>query len=199
VKRRAVLLAVLALLAGCSSPPERPRADSEASAAPTSPPSAEQLRAGVAGPWKGCRNDDGGFEISYPMAWQTLPPELGYNHCRFFEPAGLDVRADPEIAALMVREIGDFTDVLANMVTDPSWTIVDRRDVSVDGRPAVRIESEVVGQDTPFDVGTRFYEYLVNRDGQAVSVGTVMGPNRAETYEIYRGVVDLAVATVRFF
>ena len=193
MKRLVGLVAAVAVLGACNRSPGLPHA-----AAPSAAP---DLKAGVAGPWKECRNDRGRFVISYPRAWYTGRPELTDVHCWSFSPSPLDGVADPELAPLVVREVGDIKGVMDNFEHDFSWRVVDRQDVTVAEHPAVRIETEAVGNDIPFDIGTRFYEYVIDRNGTAFSVGTVTGPDRGgsgETYEIYKQVVDRAAASLRF-
>lgn len=108
-----------------------------------------------------CTNQEIGYRVSYPNTWQTNSGVV-LNPCRVFDAGEIqleDATEDFDEAVYIRREDIPY-DRLANL-DDPSTRTLSRQQTTVDGRPAVIIESEATGTGL-FPQGRRYYRYLVD-------------------------------------
>lgn len=191
---RLVPLAVVVLLflaMGCSpneppaEPPETPTATPET---PSSDP-AEQRSS--------CTSPDG-YAIDYPAEWATNDEPIDdVAPCSVFDPEpdqlrteGLQLPAD--IAVMATVEAAPFHDVAAE---DPHAEELDRREATVHGREAVRIEQEATGEGL-YPQGQRSTVWAVKLEGVTFVARTFdVG---APDYATKQKALDEMVASVRF-
>jgi hypothetical protein len=172
--------------------PEATTAPGEATApGATSAPARELLGAS-------CESALYGFRISYPVGWFASEgdPELA---CRFFHPDPFEVPPATEFSGLIAVGIlpaqGPFDELLAGW-TDPLFaTVLSRRDVTIDERPAVEIETEATGEGLDA-AGTKTFAYLVDLNGEGFVLTTAGFSGAA--YARYRAAVEAMASSLVF-
>lgn len=119
---------------------------------------------------KSCTNEQDGFSVERPADWHTNSGD-GVPSCTFFHPERFQLRQGTEaldIAILIKREPVAFSEVTGE---DPGTRVVEREEIEIDGRRAVRREIEGTG-DALIPEGTRGYQYLVDLDEQSIVATT---------------------------
>lgn len=146
--------------------------------------------------WNTCVNRGVGFRISYPAGWYTHhpAPEVA---CFFFDPRTFEYPPDDDVrpTALQVRPGGTFDEAL-DAATDPRVVeIIEREDLELAGRRAVRVETRTRSGGA-YGAGTLTYAYILDREPRAFVVRTA---SAAEIdYEPWKRIVDRAVETMEF-
>lgn len=146
--------------------------------------------------WNIFINPGAGYSIAYPPGWDsarvspgatlfdedliTLDPNAGW------PPVDLEVIANPET----------FARVLRTKTAEGSFRTVRKEDTTIAGVPAVRLETVVTGGGL-FANGTRIYGYILDRDGTAFTIETIVAPDAAG-YDELTGIVDTAAESLRF-
>ena len=134
-----------------------------------------------------CTNEQDGYSIEYPADWHTNsddPPT-----CEFFDPEPIELPEQPQdvagLAAISVdREPAAFSRVSGE---DPGSRVIERGEVQIAGRPAVRRLIEATGQ-ALLPEGRRSYQYLVKLDGDTL-VATADGREDRD-FEAHREILD---------
>ena len=192
-----VIVAAVLLTPGCDgdgsdpAPPTRPSAPSSPSTTvstglpPTSPPDVVLTQM-----CKGSR-----YEVRYPQGWSTNRGDVA-PLCRFFDPQAFTLPPATEVVGLAVTfdvEAIPFSR-LRDAAGAPGEEIVGRRDVTVDGRPGVRLDTrEHDGGLVP--VGTPSLRYLVDLE-DATLVAVTYGL-RGVDHDRNRTVLDAMVGSVK--
>lgn len=117
-----------------------------------------------------CTNEASGYRVQYPADWYTNKGDPT-EPCSFFHSEPFEVPEGTEfldVGALVGREPVPF-DVVAG--EDPSRTVLEEEETEIAGNRAVRLESEATGEGL-LDRGTRFYEVIVEVDGESLIVST---------------------------
>jgi hypothetical protein len=178
----AAVLAVLAVLAaGCAAD-----GDTAATTAPAETGAAEATA-------QRCTNDEDGFSVAFPASWHTNAGEVAAA-CSFFHPDEFEVPERTEtlgVAILISREPVAFEAVAGEQ---PGRRDVTRDELTVAGRPAVRLEY-VATADGLLPEGTPVYEVLVDLDGSTLIAAT-QGLDDLD-FEANKDVLDLMVESLR--
>jgi hypothetical protein len=185
VLRRALALTVVALAAGAAGGWLLfERADD---------PDEDEL---VASGWNTCTNPVEGFSVNYPAGWYTDHPTPEFA-CMYFDPRRfeLEANADWEPKALQVTPVGRFTAALSSWTEERTSKVLEREELELGGRRAVRLHTEVVMGSEHAPAGTRVYLYVVDAGPRAVVVQTTA--TVGVDYGAWRRVVDRAVRTLR--
>ncbi len=135
------------------------------------------------------------YELRYPQGWSANRGDVA-PPCRFFDPAPFTLPPATEVVGLAV--IFDVESVPFSQLRDaaggPGEEILDRRDVTVDGRRGVRLEArELDGGLVP--VGTPSLRYLVDLE-DATLVAVTYGL-RGAAWEQNRAVLEAMVGSVK--
>lgn len=190
----AALVAITALFAGCEG---SPAGDGDPDVAPPAPAVAPEtsLKSTLA-EMRQCENPVGGYTVGYPVAWHVHDGEV-VDACSLFHPEPFDVPPASELPmeiaiAISVQPI-PFDSVLTG---DRGRRDLSRQPTRVDGRQAVRIDSETTGEGL-YDAGVRYYHYLVDlrEDGTLIAVTYDAG---SPAFERRRAVLDAMMRTLRF-
>ena len=144
--------------------------------------------------WSTCTDPRRGFSISHPPGWHTA-----YG-CQYLDPEPLDIPlyTDGFFSALMVLDGEDLFERALSRFDSGADVIVLREQTTVDGRRAIRYETESTGE-AYFDKGTRRYSVVLDRSGRTFEVITMWFPGTSVSeYELRKRTVDQAVETVVF-
>lgn len=156
------------------------------------------------GATKVCTNTAVGFAIEYPADWFTTQRRPA-DACARFDPERFTIpfdanlaTADVPTAVMILARVGSYGEVLLTSTNAKDEKVIARADVTVAGRPAVRVEVEQTADKELTPKGTRVYFTIVDRDGFAYVVVVVGKPGEDERYARYRAVLDRMVPTLRF-
>lgn len=187
--------AALVLVAGACTAGDTPAPGTTGTPQPT--PAQSPTVAQRAG-WETCANATSGYTIDYPGDWSTNSEAIDHvEPCSLFDPQperlrteGLEVPAD--VAVALYVEAAPFHDVAS---ADRHADELDRSEAVVDGREAVRTDSEATGEGF-YPEGWRYTTWAVDLDGvtfvaQTFDVGELPYPDKQE-------VLDGMVASLRF-
>ncbi len=144
-------------------------------------------------PTQECENPTGGYTVGYPDGWYANLGEVS-ERCSFFHPEPFELPEQteaPDVAVAISREPVPFARVTG---AGPAIRILDREETEIDGRRAVRRETEATG-DALRPAGVRGYEYLVDLGGETLILSTYEGSGL--DYERNRETVDRMAATLR--
>ena len=135
------------------------------------------------------------YTVGYPEGWSTNRGDVA-PPCRFFDPEAFTLPPATEVVGLAV--IFDIESIpfpqLRDATDGPGEEVLDRREVTVDGRPGVRLEArELDGGLLP--VGTRSLRYLVDLE-DATLVAVTYGL-KAAAWDRNRAVLEAMVKTVK--
>ena len=135
------------------------------------------------------------YTVGYPEGWSTNRGDVA-PPCRFFDPEAFTLPPATEVVGLAV--IFDVESIPFSKLRDatdgPGEEVLDRREVTVDGRPGVRLEArELDGGLLP--VGTRSLRYLVDLE-DATLVAVTYGLKEA-AWDRNRGVLEAMVKAVK--
>lgn len=159
--------------------------------------------------WARCADRDQGYSVGHPDRWYTISklPEgavdagVEVGPCRFFDPVPFEIVAASEwpTTALEVLADAGAYDERSRNVEDPNdhERILLWQPETVQGRRAVRVERESTGKGL-YSEGLRYYGWIIDRDGQAFTVGGFWAPGAPITNSEQKAVVDEAVQTLEF-
>lgn len=194
--RSGVIFALALGAAACARPESAEPVEGAAGAAPAP---AESPPAAAADPamerTAECVNRAEGYAVEYPAGWQVYDGEA-LGSCALFNPDPIEVPRDSELP-LDIAIVIDFEPVpFATLTGD----VLGRRDLSrepttVDGREAVRIESETTGEGL-YDAGIRSYRYLVDLGDTTMVASTYEAGSLP--FERKRRILDAMMATFDF-
>lgn len=145
-----------------------------------------------------CTSEVGGYSVEYPAGWYVDDSNPAWA-CGLFDPEPYVVEPETEFPVVAVTidvEPGvSYADIVAGN-TDPStWEVLDRRDTTVDGFPAVVLEA-VQTTELLLPAGTYWYQVAIDRPGAATIAYTTGEPGPA--YDDNRATLDAMVASLRF-
>jgi hypothetical protein len=187
---RIVTLAFLVtVLAACGGTGDDPLPPPSPDAGPT-----VGAEPGPAGEWRTCRNEQAAATIAFPGDWFTNV-EDALPACSIFDPEAIDLPETGEVPPALAIVVRREDVAQAELVEEDMFEEqLSREEVEVDGRPAVRIESEATGAGL-LDAGTRSYRYYVDLDGDTLIAEThdVEGTD----FERNRRILDDMMAQVR--
>ncbi len=134
-RRPASALVVALLLAACGT-----TGDPDGSAAPTT-------TTPVAGGTKECVAPQRGYRVEFPSTWFVNDAEH-MEPCRFFHPEPFSLQPGTEATGVAVTvQLNPLSFDRATPAAEGSFAseVLDRRTATVDGRPAVRVETRSTG------------------------------------------------------
>jgi hypothetical protein len=149
--------------------------------------------------WALCSNHHRGFAIGYPARWHT-DAVAAHDSCEYFDPKPFDVPAQSDFTgtALEVDPDGeDYATVVDGLVDRRFARVLARRETTVLGRRAVRLETEGTGEGFE-DPGVKITLWVVDRGGDAFVVGTRGVPGNGD-YATRQATLDRAIGTLAFF
>jgi hypothetical protein len=149
--------------------------------------------------WALCSNHDRGFAVGFPARWHT-DEVAEQESCEYFDPDPFDVppQSDFSGTALEIDPGGEEYRVVVDGLVDRRFArVLARKETTVLGRPAVRIETEATGQGFE-DRGVKVTSWVVDRDGAAFVVRTTGFPGKAD-YATRQATLDRAIETLSFF
>ena len=154
-----------------------------------------QLPAG----WRLCSNERLGYALGYPVDWYA-PALSAESQCTFLDPRPIQLPESNDALgpALEVAPAQQsFTAVVQGLVDERFNKTLERRDVTVDGRPAVEVISEATGAGL-LDRGTESAHYVVDRGRlPPLVLTTVERPN--VNWEERLRILDEAARTLILF
>ena len=143
-------------------------------------------------PWPRCESAALGYSIAYPRGWQHD------RTCAFFDPEPFTVPENSDFygAALEVQVAQDSWANVVRGLTDQRFArVISRRDVRLNGRPAVLVEIEATGAGL-YERGYRMYAYVVDVPGRPPVI--VQATRRPGTeWAGRKAVADRAVRSLR--
>jgi len=166
----------------------------EATTTTAAAPSTTTTVGGLPGGWAECTNAQRGYSVGHPTGWHSA-----YG-CRYLDPEPLDIppNTDGFFSAVAVVDGDTSFDQARQRSTDRFVVIVLREETTIDGRRAVRYETEATGEGL-FDKGSRVYSVVIDNDGRAFEVLTAWFPGTSTSeYQLRKKMVDEVVKTVRF-
>lgn len=142
-----------------------------------------------------CTNEAAGYTIRYPAEWHTNTGEV-VNQCRVFdpEPISLPVQSESLDEAVHIR-VSDVSYDRASQTDEFTATELSRRSITVDGQPAVVIESEATGRGLVSE-GVRIYQYIVNLSNQTLIAATY--DVQGQDYQRNQQVLDQMMDSIEF-
>lgn len=149
---------------------------------------------GLPAGWAVCTNAERGYSVGHPAGWHTA-----YG-CRYLDPEPLDIPANTDgfFSAVAVVDGDTSFDQARQRSDDRFVVVVMREETTIEGRRAVRYESEATGEGL-FDKGSRLYSVVLDNDGRAFEVLTVWFPGTSTSdYQLRKKMVDEMVKSVRF-
>jgi hypothetical protein len=134
--------------------------DEGAAPAPTTASEDEGLPTG----WKLCSNERHGYAVAYPVDWRA-PALSAESKCTFFDPQPIQLpeNSDAFGASLEVAPAQQAFDKLVESLVDERFEeTLERRDLTLSGRPALEVVSRATGEGL-LDRGTESATYVVDR------------------------------------
>lgn len=188
---RPFLLAVFAavavlLLASCGEEDE-----GAGGPATTSPTTATTVADGAVSLTQACEADR--YRVDYPSGWSTNSGEV-VPRCRFFHPEPFTVPEATEVvdrAVMIDIEPTPFSRMVES-TAGPTEEVIDRRELSVSGRQALRVETR--STDGLLPEGTPSLRYMVDLDDTTL-VAVTYGVEGLD-HERNRTVLDAMVDTL---
>jgi hypothetical protein len=168
--------------------------DEEAAAPPASP---AQAGGRVPAGWTLCSNESAGYAIAYPADWHA-PALSAESECTFFDPEPIQLPENSDVygAALDVAPAQESFDNVVRGLTDPKFEdVLEREDVRIAGRRAVRVESRSTGAGL-FEKGLVSATYVVDRGSEPPLVLRAFG---APGGQPRRDVLDRAARSLVLF
>lgn len=140
-----------------------------------------------------CTNEQAGYSIAYPADWHTNPGDVAPT-CSYFDPQPIELPELPQdvagLAAISIRpEPVAFSRVTGE---DPATRVLQRGELEIAGRPAVRRLTEATGEGLG-PQGRRSYQYLLNLDGETL-IATAAGGGR--DFDANRELLDEMMRTL---
>jgi hypothetical protein len=149
--------------------------------------------------WALCSNHARGFAIGFPARWYT-DEVAPHESCEYFDPAPFDVPPQTDFSgtALEIDPGGEMYQIVVDGLVERRFArVLARRETTVLGRPAVRIETEATGAGFE-DRGVKVTAWVVDRDGSAFVVRTTGFPGKGD-YSTRQETLDRAIDTLSFF
>ena len=149
----------------------------------------------AAGPRR-CSPPGEGYTLSYPAGWYTV--EKGPVPCRFFHPEPFRLPAGTEASWVAINvQLAPvtFDEIVRSDADRLAASVVNRREVDVSGRRAVRTVHATSGALLPS--GVRVLTWYVEAGG-ATLVGTTSEAASAGTFDQNADVLDSIVASAVF-
>ena len=172
--------------------------DDDEASAPAAPPPPPAEVAGLPAGWKLCSNERFGYALGFPVDWHA-PAPTAESECTFFDPEPIALPgANDAFAALEVAPAQDsFQQVVAGLSDERFEETLERRELTLSGRPAVEVVSRSTGEGL-LDRGTESATYVVNRGSEPPLVlRTVRLPN--VNWEERLRILDEAARTLILF
>ena len=142
-----------------------------------------------------CADSANGYAVAYPATWHTNTGEI-LSPCSLFDPDPIEVPRDSEIPIEFAIAIGFQPIPCATLTGDMlGRRVLSRQPTRVDGRGAMRIESESTGEGL-YDAGIRSYQYFVDL-GDTTLIATTYGSGSLPL-ERKRRILDAMMATLDF-
>lgn len=137
------------------------------------------------------------FTVSYPEGWQTNDPEVVDQACRVFHPTEIELEPGTELgfqwaAALRVENVAFDR---ANPTDARGYTLLDQRETTAAGQPAVVVEQRATEEAPLVPSGTRVYRWTVELDADSVLVASTYDAGEVD-YELEKQVLDAMMATL---
>jgi hypothetical protein len=114
--------------------------------------------------WRLCTNERLGYALGYPIDW-SAPALSAESECTFFDPQATQLPESGDVLgpALEVAPAqNSFARAVEGLVDPRLWETLERRDLTVAGRPAVAVVARATGAN-PLDPGTDSATYVVDR------------------------------------
>jgi hypothetical protein len=150
-------------------------------------------------PWEACENEEAGFRVEHPPGWWTNDhgddPGHDLGPCALFHPEEVEVPTDSEIPLDTAVIISVDPVTLAEAAADPFEEELERREATVDGRDALRVELEGSGE-AFLPEGVAATRWLVDLGDRTLTAVTydIGEPPYPETQDV----LDDMVETIRF-
>ena len=140
-----------------------------------------------------CTNPEDAYSLRHPAEWAVNDGSV-LPTCSVLDRAEVELPPASEIPLGLDVVVGDL-DVTFEEARNPGpeATVVTQRDLTVDGRPAVRQELVATG-DGLIDAGVRWTRYLVDRGDRALQAATYDVPGNH--YATARGVLTRMVLSL---
>jgi hypothetical protein len=149
--------------------------------------------------WALCSNTARGFAIGYPAHWYT--DEVSDDEsCEYFDPDPFEIppQSDFSGTALEIDPGGERYGTVVDGLVDRRFArVLARRETTVEGRRAARIETEATGQGFE-DRGVKVTTWVVDREGGALLVRTTGFPGKGD-YPSRQATLDRAIETLALF
>jgi hypothetical protein len=170
------------------------------SPSPVPSPSPSPPAAAVPQDWSVCTNSVKRFSIGYPGGWVTHHVKAE-DACNLFDPESFTYVEDsegPSVAMTAFLYTENVDQIVKISSDDQARKVIKMTNTQVGGRRSVLIELEATGSGIE-EKGTKIYEYFIDRDGRAFSVGTHVEPKRAQRYAEFQAVIDQAAKALKFY
>jgi hypothetical protein len=158
-----------------------------------------EARARLPQGWALCSNPARGFAIGYPARWHTSEV-AEEEECKYFDPQPFQVPKQTDFSGTALEldpAAEDYEEVVDGLVDRRFARVLARREATLRGLPAVRVETEATGEG--FDErGVKATTWVLDRDGVAFIVRTTGVPGRGD-YGSRQATLDRAVETLVFF
>ncbi|MEC4818238.1 MAG: S-layer homology domain-containing protein [Scytonema sp. PMC 1069.18] len=137
-----------------------------------------------------CTNDQIGYAVSYPNNWQTNSGEV-VNQCEVFDSESIQL--EPYTEDFDEAVYFDLEKVSFDRLANPdsrSANVISRREITIDGRQAVVIETEATGFGL-LPEGRLSYKYVIDFGDRTLVATTYDVPN--QDYQRNKQVLDRMV------
>jgi hypothetical protein len=149
--------------------------------------------------WALCSNPARGFAIGFPARWH-MDEVAEHESCEYFDPDPFEVPPQTDFSgtALEIDPGGEKYETVVDGLVDRRFArVLGRRETTVLGRPAVRIQTEATGEGFE-DRGVKVTSWVVDRDGSAFVIRTTGFPGKGD-YAARQKTLDRAIETLAFF
>jgi hypothetical protein len=142
-----------------------------------------------------CSNSAGRYSIGYPSSWKTNTGN-GVEPCRFFHPTPFAVQPHSEepLVAISVKREPMTLDTFVQGNMGSSYEVLQQEQLTLAGRPAVRLELRATSESPLLPPGTREYLYAIG-DGDSVIRASTLAV-RGLDYPGNKAVLDKMVRTL---
>ncbi|WP_375769246.1 hypothetical protein NR798_47525 [Archangium gephyra] len=142
-----------------------------------------------------CSNPASRYSIAYPSAWRTNTGNA-VEPCRFFHPTAFEVQPQSEepLVAISVKREPMTLESFVQGNTSSSSDVLQQEQLTLAGRPAVRLELRATQESPLLPPGTREYLYAIGDGDSVVRVSTLAV--RGLDYPANQAVLDEMVRTL---
>jgi len=143
-----------------------------------------------------CTNETIGYTVRYPTGWMTNAGGV-LPQCQVFDSDSVQLQEateDFDEAVYFDLERLPFNELI-NSLEGPTSRVLSRRQTSLNGRPAVVVETEAAGGGL-LPAGRRTYRYLIDFKDQTLVIRTYDVPN--QSYETNKQVLDRMAESLGF-